>query len=434
MRTSPSARGGRGRVRNPHRAERGAAALILTMALFFASLLAFLYVNRNLVADQRSSADQYRATQAFEAAEAGIEWALALLNDPRPIGANCLPTTDITAASFRSRYVGAADASFRFNPATWLQGGVAAPLQAACVLADGAWTCDCPASGRPSLATPSGTAPAPAFTLHFLASATPGVVRLASTGCSSLAGPCAPDTATKADATANVAIEIGSLPALRSAPEATLTTRGAFDADTARIGLGNADPATGLALQSGGPIAATSTRFFGPPGASLANLLVGDDPTLAALSTDRFFASYFGLSKAAWKGQPLVQHVRCNLDCGNALLAAIAAARDGASIWVDGDLRVAGPLTLGTAQEPVTIVVEGAAQFSGAVALEGLLYAGTIQWNAAAAGASVYGAAISEDRYSGDAAPDLVYDTAVLATLKTRPAAFARVSGSWHDQ
>ena len=72
----------------------GVAALGLTLLLLFALLLGVAYVNRNLVFEQRASANQYRSTQAFEAAEAGLEWTLARLNDVRPIGADCLPTAD----------------------------------------------------------------------------------------------------------------------------------------------------------------------------------------------------------------------------------------------------------------------------------------------------------------------------------------------------
>ena len=55
------------------RRQRGVAALVITVLLFFTMLLASVYLNRNLVFEQRSSANQYRATQAFEAAEAGLE-------------------------------------------------------------------------------------------------------------------------------------------------------------------------------------------------------------------------------------------------------------------------------------------------------------------------------------------------------------------------
>jgi hypothetical protein len=45
----------------------------------------------------------------------------------------------------------------------------------------------------------------------------------------------------------------------------------------------------------------------------------------------------------------------------------------------------------------------------------------------------VRGALVSETSYQGDATPDLVYDPAILAALRSRSGMFARISGSWRD-
>jgi hypothetical protein len=413
--------------------ERGAAALIVTMALLLVSSLLVLYVNRSLIFEQRSSANQYRAAQAFEASEAGIEWALAMLNNRRRIGSDCLVSSDPDALSFSARYLGSPDASGKFAPTTWTQAGAPAALQPACVRAAGRWSCSCPSGGPPTLPSPSGTEAAPAFTIAFAQSVRPGVVHLTATGCTSLAGACQAGSDTHADATNKVELEIGALPALRTSPFASLTTRGAFEADTASIVLSNLDAQTGLALHSGGYVHASSARFAGPAGGDASALVIGEDTVLAAMSPDRFFASYFGLSKSAWRAQPIVSHIRCDHECNAALVSTITAAPDGASVWVDGDLRLSGPVTLGSAQRPVLLVVEGTASFSGAIKLNGLVYAAALQWNDASTEASIEGAAISEGSFEGNAAPALSYDATLLTVLKARPGAFARVSGSWRD-
>ena len=67
------------KLRTSHpRAQRGAATLIVVMLLFFIVSLVAAYAGRNLIFEQKTSANQYRATQAFEAADAGLEWALAV--------------------------------------------------------------------------------------------------------------------------------------------------------------------------------------------------------------------------------------------------------------------------------------------------------------------------------------------------------------------
>ncbi len=63
-----------------------------------------------------------------------------------------------------------------------------------------------------------------------------------------------------------------------------------------------------------------------------------------------------------------------------------------------------------------------------------MLYANAVRWDGAVpSGSLVRGALVSETTYRGDATPDLVYDPAVLATLRQRSGMFARVSGSWRD-
>ncbi len=65
----------------------------MVLLLFFIISLVAAYAGRSLIFEQRTSANQYRATQAFEAAEAGLEWALAMLNGGR-ISATCLPSAN----------------------------------------------------------------------------------------------------------------------------------------------------------------------------------------------------------------------------------------------------------------------------------------------------------------------------------------------------
>ena len=415
--------------------ERGAAALVVTMLLFFAMVLVAVFVNRNLVFEQRSSANQYRATQAFEAAEAGLEWALAQLNGTGAIGDDCLPSGAAAGGtSFRTRHLRADVARATFTPVTWLNAGTPTALQPSCVRGAAGWSCSCPAQGVAQLAAPSGAAPAPAFLLQFQAGPKPGTVRVVSTGCTRLAGACAPASGTNADGVARVQVDLGLLGALRSAPVATLTAHGAVNAGSAAVGLHNTDPATGIAVQAGGTINAAQARVTAPAGSSLGASLAGNDTSLSNLPVERFFGSYFGLDKARWRAQPTVAQIDCRSPCAAALQAAVAAAAGPAMLWVEGDVALAGPLTLGTPQAPVVIVVNGAVQLDGGVAINGLLYATALAWTGPAGqGAVLHGAAILEADYSGDGAPELVYDPQVLAALKGATGSFARVSGSWRD-
>jgi Tfp pilus assembly protein PilX len=355
------------------KSQRGAAALVVTLMLFLALALASLGLHRHLIAEQRAAANQARATQAFEAAEAGLEWALAQLNNTQRIGADCQPDTDpaATTPTFRERYLTLARAS-----------GVIAPtaLQASCVRTASGWSCDCqqsgPASGPTVLSTPTGVEPAPAFTLRFQPATRAGAVRISADGCTSLAGACAAGSGRAADATAHTEATLALFAGLRHPPTLALTTR-----DT------------------------------------------------AIQTPDQFFAASFGIDKPTWQNQSVVARVTCGADCGHAIGEAIAAGST--LIWIEGDLTLTGPLTVGSAAHPVVIVASGGAHLDGGVTIVGALYASSM--TVSGTGMLVQGAALNEGLYAGPAAPDFRLDADVLAALAHQTGSFARVSGSWRD-
>ncbi|KNZ32440.1 MAG: hypothetical protein AD742_11850 [Methylibium sp. NZG] len=414
------------------KAQRGAAALIVTMVLFFAMLLAAAYANRNLVFEQRTSSNQYRSTQAFEAAEAGLEWAQAQLNSPARIGADCRASADAAAPTFRERFLSPQSGATGFTGNTWAAGALAVPLQASCVRGDAGWACSCPAQGHPQPALPNTPGLHPAFALEFVAGGKPGIVKLVSHGCTSVAGACAPGASTRADASARVEVALSLLPALGTAPAAPLTARGRV-ITAAALGVHNPDAASGgWVVHAGSGITAPLMRVTPPAGTPVADVLVGNDAALAALTPQRLFSSFFGLDPTGWKNQPTVLKPICSGDCSAALATAVQASGGNPMVFVAGDLVLTGPLSLGTPQQPVALVVEGAARFDGAVRLHGVVYSASMTWNNAGAGALLRGALVTEGDVQGTGVPDLFYDAAVLAALKSG-GSFARVAGSWRD-
>jgi hypothetical protein len=415
--------------------QRGAAALIVTLVLFFVMTMMAAFANRNHVFEQRASANQVRATQAFEAAEAGIEWAIAMLNDPRAIDANCVATDDAAGQSFRERHLTANAATGAQTPSTWVHDGKVLALQAACARSAAGWACSCPSNAAPSLPPPPANAAAPAFAIRFAAAAQPGVIQLQATGCSNPASTCLGAEAGPTEGTARMQVLLGLVPGYVTPPAAPLTVKGSVEAPAAALGLHNADAATGGAtLHAGASFHAPHARLHAAAGgAGGASAIEGDD-SLLSMTNDRLFASFFGIDKGLWKDQPGVAHVACQDDCAAVLSQAIGQATTHRLIWVDGDLQIDGPLALGSAQRPVVIVASGAAHFHGAVTMHGVLHATSLQWSDAAAGtATLRGAAIVEGDYTGNGEPDFAYDAAVLAALKTGTGSFARVAGSWKD-
>jgi hypothetical protein len=310
-------------------------------------------------------------------------------------------------------------------------------LQAACVRSGSGWSCACPGEGAPALAAPGGDSVAPAFLVQFYGGDKPGILRVVSTGCTSLTGPCAPGSADRPDASAKVEVAFGLLPAVATLPVAALTVRGPVDAGSAALGVHNAT-GRGIAIHAGAQIAAPLARVSGPAGAATGDAVVDGDAALAAISPERLFATYFGIDKLAWKNQPTVRRIACAADCAATLATAIEPGVVNPMLWVTapaaGVARIDGPVTLGTSERPVVIVVDGALQLSGAVRVHGVIYSTSLRWtDMPGPGALLRGAALVEGGYDGDAAADLVYDAALLATLKSATGSFVRINGSWRD-
>ncbi len=391
--------------------QRGAATVGVTLALVGALLVAVLYAHRGGLLESRMAANQVRAGVAFEAAEAGIEWALAKLNEPARLDAAC--RADATASAS-------------------LRALAASGMRPACVRHGAGWTCRCSADAAAMLPTPDDDADRPGFALRVLPGARPGLATVVAVGCAEATAACLAD-AGSGGARAHIELGIALLPALATEPAAMLTARGAIATGAAAVDLYDADPSSpGIAMHAGGTLAAAGARFGGPAGSSSADRLAGLDTQLSALDAERLFAAHFGMSKAGWRDQPLARRLRCTTpsDCGTELAAVIGSEVDAPLVWIDGDAELAGPLALGRPDRPVALVVTGQLQLRGAVTLHGLAWAGAIGWRDG--GTTVHGALVSETDLAGDGAATFVRDPAVLARLRGT-GSWVKLPGGWRD-
>jgi Tfp pilus assembly protein PilX len=78
--------------------QRGVATLIVVMVLFFVLSMVAAYTSKNIVFEQRISSNLFQATVSTEAAEAGMEWALGMLNGSL-IDDQCQPIEDLSGPS-----------------------------------------------------------------------------------------------------------------------------------------------------------------------------------------------------------------------------------------------------------------------------------------------------------------------------------------------
>jgi len=422
-------------LHRPPRRQRGAAALFVTVMLCFVTVLAVALAQRNVLVEEQRSANELRSSTAAAAADAGLDWALARINDPTPTTAACLPSGDAAAPSFRARMLRIDAVDGTVAPATWNDAGTETPLQAACIRNAAGWACSCPANGRPLLAGADSAAIAPAFFVELSRSARPGVVHVVATACTkaSFDTGCAAANATGREATARIETSWALLPALRSAPAAALTVGGDVDAGAAALGADNRDAASGaLAIHAGGRVVATALRIGAPPGAPLGASIVSGDDELRALASGRLFARHFGMDRAAWAAQPAARRVACAGECTSAIAAAVAAGAR--LVAVDGDATLSGPVALGSADDPIVLAAAGALRFSGDVSIHGVVHAAALDWrDAAPPRAFVRGAVVVVGDLRGNAAADIVRDAAILDRLANGNGSFVRVNGAWKD-
>lgn len=417
------------------RCQRGAATLTITWLLFFAMGLMAAYAARGVLFEQHAAANQYRAAQAFEAAQAGIDWALAQLNQPHRVNAQCLPSPHEIDTSFRERFVRTRPDTAQLEPVTWLSGATPIALQPACVRGSAGWSCHCPSDGPPAIddESPDDGLPHPAFTVQFSAEAPAGQIRITSIGCTSAEGPCRPGSTGHPDASARVQVVLGLLPGLRVPPHAALTTVGSVDAGTAALGLHNPDTASGgIAVRAGGSLLGSALRLTTASGGATGAAALTHDADLAALRGEQLFAYHFGVDPAGWRTHTAVQSIDCNGNCTTRVATALEGVGPNRMVSVAGDAQLVGPVTLGSAAQPVVLVVQGRLTLRGDVTVHGVVYATDIHWNDSPGG-QVHGALISASGYQGNGTPDLHYDADVLHTLQQHTGSFARVPGSWRD-
>lgn len=438
------------RRRAPARHERGAATLIVVMVLFFVVSMVAAYTNRNMLFEQRTSANQYRSSQALEAAEAGVEWALSMLNHSR-IDASCIASASSTDTSFRERYLAIDALAGTMLPRTTSAG---AELTPQCVFdpASATWSCSCPADGAPSVTAPTAPGTAPAFAIRFLRAPEgvgplqPGVVRIESVGCTRLSADCLQFVGQGQvnEGRAVVSVLAALAGRVNSVPVAALTSRGAVNVGGS---LYNSQPGdSGVTVQAGGSVSSSIMAYTAAGSPPATSIIAGDTglqvPAAAPYTaSDRFFGSVFGIFPESFRlQQSAVRRTCAGAPCTAAVLRADILMNPGRPIWIDGNVNVNSGGDIGSVAAPVLLIVNGDLQFSvSGVTIHGLVYVRPVSpstvWTTSGTG-QVQGALVVDGDVgtSGGANfPTVVYSSAALATLRSGTGSFVRVPSSWKD-
>ncbi len=439
--------------RGPRQRSRGVAALTVVMILFFVMALVAAYTNRNLMFEQRISANSYRANRALEAADAGVEWTVAMLNAGR-VNANCEATVDNAFGDFRSRYLVRTDTAVNVvsgeNQANgeggfslqWA-GVLANRIYPACVIRDGALSCICP---LPGAALPAIGAPADGIGSAFrIALILPGnairagAMQFTARGCSNPGSGdrscfAQRDDMPEVDGVSAALATVGLLRALPVAPIAPLTAGGAVSdsGGAGKLVVSNFDTQTdGLTVRAGDAINVAVTSEFSElaSGVDTKRAAVPELAAAAAAANDGWFRGLFGMDPASYRQQPAVVRVPCAAGCTLADLNDVLAGYPRNPIWVDGNLNIDTAANLGSVANPLMLIVSGTLTVSANASIVGFVHANQVSWTSLA---SLQGALVTKTTFTATGEARLSYSKPVLDTVRLEYGSFVRVPGGWN--
>ena len=167
---------------------------------------------------------------------------------------------------------------------------------------------------------------------------------------------------------------VALVPALATLPTAALTVRGDI-ATNAAMTIANQDPAgSGTTVRAGGTIALPAANLLTLPGHP------GDasrSPHVTGAGRDRgrgLLTAPARHRRTRWQRLPGVRSIGdCGSNCAAAIGEASATASGVALFWIVGDLVLDGPLTLGTAERPLLLVVDGQVRLQPGVSIHGVV-------------------------------------------------------------
>lgn len=430
------------------RSQRGAATLAVSLILLVCMTLVAFSVNKSMLFEQKTSANQMRSTKAFEAAEAGIEWATSMLNDVRYINAICTTaTTGTNPQSFRSKYL-PYGAGSGFTPISTAQPGcsIGTATSGTPAVTIPVLSCSCPAAGvNPSLASSTN----PTFTVKFdpiNATTLPGVntnkesVLVTSYGCTAADGRCVPGAAGSADAYQKISVILKLRPALKAVPAAAISTGGSLVLGSSASTVGNTDAASNGTLVNAGGTCCGSQNFRSTmtlPGSPVENAIVTGDTSLSALSSsqDAMFKAFFGTTVAQYQADPATKVLTATM-CGGDCASAFQTAFDQGyrAFYLQGDMSISNG-TIGTQANPVILATSADLKFNGGTQVWGLIYADTaVSWNPNGLGSGgLNGALVTRGSFSPNANANYLYDADALSKIRGLTGTMMRVPGSWKD-
>ncbi len=359
--------------------ECGAITIILTVILFVLATLIILFAASYSMMQEKTSINFFASTQAYQAAEAGLEYAINYLQKnsatilANPVGGyipaySDVNTSNVTLAN-NSKY------TFVYSN---------------------------PVANNYKL------------------------ILITSTG-------------TNADGTATRVIsqevQFGSL--LISPPSIPITSKG-------NISIGGNSTVTntqsGTTVKSGGTVSVSGsgeTVLSGGVSSTAGNIksdIQQNVGSISSLSNGDLFSTYFGVSMGVVKSD--ISHYYSNSSATN--YSSTLNNMTGTSIWIDqtsGVATINGSTVIGSAANPVLLIVNGDLDLSGNVTIYGFVYVIGQATTEVLGNVSITGGLISTGDLNLAGHTQLAFSSAVLSSLQNQSSMsyYAKVPGTWKD-
>ena len=357
----------------------GAATLIMTVMLLTISTLIILFAANYGRMQERSAANQDRNQEAFLAAEAGLEFGINYLNQNN---------TTILANPV-SGYIPAYSDSNTTNV----------------VLANNA-----------GYSIVYSNPIANDYTL----------IKITSTGTSD------DGTATH---TSSLLVKFGSL--MLNSPLAPLIAKGTVDLS------GNSqiiNTYTSTTVSSGSTVTLSgSSSTITSSGVSSTPASTGADiqqnqGSLSGISNNDFFAENFGVSPDTVKANAAYYYSNSSTTNYSGTLDG----KTGTSIWIDqtgGTANLSGTTTIGSATDPVVLIVNGNLDIAGSVTMYGFVFILGNTQTALTGNLTIVGGISSTGAVDATGSIQVVYSPSTLSNLQNNTSMryYAKVPGSWKD-
>lgn len=410
--------------------QRGVAAMLTTLLLFLGIALILIYTNRGAIIEQRLAGGDVRGRQAFAAANAGVDHALAYMQDggidhdddgtADTISSLTLTNSGTGVSTVPSYYVARycvagseAGAICSSGHTTGITGSCGAVTGSHVAVVSCGWSDD-DSSVQRVVQVLRGTA------------STAGVV----------AAPLvARGTANLLTGGASIFNYFNDLTVWSGGSLLGQSNTGkTFTRDIGDPQHGFVDPDFEYRVpenSSPGCNSAPAGYACSTQGSSFGHDTIFGDSTLANATSDAFFRRFLGQSPTSYRDSVATWVVDApggttvsGADSGD---VGSVAGKNGQVVWVEGDLTLP---SLGSQTEPSILVVNGDLNLQGSPVVNGLIY---VTGQVTGSGTpTIYGAMIAAGGATANGNIKIVYDPEALAMVENIGKA-ARVPGGFRD-